>query len=69
MLVAGVVVVPVETGVVEVEEVALLVDVEVDELDDGAAELLALVVELAVAVELPDEDVAVVPPDDGTEAK
>lgn len=69
MLVAGVVVVPVETGVVEVEEVALLVDVEVDELDDGAAELLALVVELAVAVELPDEDVAVVPPDDGAEAK
>jgi hypothetical protein len=69
VLVAGVVVVPVETGVVEVEEVALLVDVEVDELDDGAAELLALVVELAVAVELPDEDVAVVPPDDGAEAK
>jgi predicted nucleic acid-binding protein len=63
VLVAGVVVVPVETGVVEVEEVALLVDVEVDELDDGAAELLAL------AVELPDEDVAVVPPDDGAEAK
>jgi len=69
VLVAGVVVVPVETGVVEVEEGALLVDVEVDELDDGAAELLALVVELAVAVELPDEDVAVVPPDDGAEAK
>ena len=69
MLVADVVVVPVETAVVEVEGVALLVEVETDELDDEAAELLALVAELAVAVDLPDEDATVVPPVDGAEAK
>ena len=68
MLVDDVVVLE-EEGAVEVEEDLVLADVRVDELDDGATELLELVVELTVPVEPVDEVEVVVPPDDGAKAR
>jgi len=64
-----VVVVLVEEGVVEVVEVTVLVGVTVEEEDDGATELVALTAELVVPVDVADEVVVVVPPDDGAETR
>jgi len=63
-----IVVVPVEVGVVDVVG-GMVADVEVEELEDGATELLVPVVELAELVRLIDEVVILVPPDDGAEAR
>ncbi len=58
----------VEEGVVEVEEEGVTEVVE-RVLDDGVAELVELVTELAVPTELVDvEGGVVVPPDEGAEA-
>jgi len=71
-----VVVVLVEEGVVEVVEVTVLVGVTVEEEDNGATELVALTTELValtaelvVPVDVADEVVVVVPPDDGAETR
>lgn len=69
MLDGDVVVVLVEEGVVEVVEVTVLVGVTVEEEDDGATELVALTAELVVPVDVADEVVVVVPPDDGAETR
>ena len=69
MLNGDVVVVLVEEGVVEVVEVTVLVGVTVEEEDDGATELVALTAELVVPVDVADEVVVVVPPDDGAETR